>query len=326
MKQYRFISVLFIVLSISVRAGAQKAPTTTYSQMMAGLASLKEADAATGQGRLELVNLGKSVKGKDIVMAVVADPEASREETKKLFVVCRQHGDEPAPTEAMLKLIRDLVLDNDPGAGEVLSQVSFYVVLMMNPDGADANKRRNANNVDLNRDWLNLSQPETRCVSDAIKSISPDVLIDQHEMSASSTRTDFVETVGPDSGAGEVIVARSEELLKVIIGMLRTHDMAVRTSKIEDRHEPRLAHRYFPLRADTDTFLFETKRSGIRQYMLQHRVKMHIVGTMTIAKYLAGEGENLRQRITASDAQRRAVQLASRGKPPVKKESSEEGK
>ena len=219
----------------------------------------------------------------------------------------------------MLGLIQDLVLSTDDGTKDILSKVAFYVVPMMNPDGADALRRRNANGADLNRDWLNLWQPETRCVRAAIDAVIPDVIIDEHEI-ASKYKGDFVETAGPNSGATPEVVAECEQMQKLVVGMLRTHDLGVTSYMIADQHPARLAHRYFPIHGGTKTILFESKQSGERRYQLQYRTKLHVVGTMTVAKYLAGQGDQLVRRIAEYES-RRWLLLASRGKkasPPPK--------
>ena len=90
-------------------------------------------------------------------------------------------------------------------------------------------------------------------------------------------------------------------------------DMTVKRSQIEDQHPARLAHRYFPIYGSTATILFETRQAGARQYQLSYRMNLHITGTMTVAKYLAGQGDELRDRIARHDAQR-WMELASRGK------------
>lgn len=302
-----------ILLAMSTIAMAQKAELTSHSAMMKWLATLEAIDAASGYGRMQVRTIGQSVKGKDISLVTVSDPTVPPETTKKLFVICRQHGNEPASTEAMLSMLENLVLDNDKNAGEILSKVSFYIVPMMNPDGADLYQRRNANGADLNRDWLNLWQPETLCMRKAIDSISPDVIIDEHELSPGNNRSDFLETAGPESGASPEVAAESEKMLNLVIGMLRTHDMTVRSYQIEDQHPARLAHRYFPIHGSTKTLLLESRQAGARQYQLKYRMNLHIIGTMTIAKYLAGQGDELYQRIAEYD-QRKWVELASRGK------------
>lgn len=318
MRSMRRIGLIGLILAVGSIAAAQKGDLTSHKEMMKYLASLEAIDATSGYGRLKVQTIGQSVKGKDIPLVMVSDPTVPVELTKRLFVICRQHGDEPASTEAMLNLIEGLVLDNDKNAGELLSKVSFYIVPMTNPDGADLYQRRNANRADLNRDWLNLSQPETLSVRVAIDSVKPHVIIDEHELSPGNPKSDFVETAGPMCGASAEVAAESQTMLKLVIGMLRTHDMAVKSYQIDDHHPARLAHRYFPIHGDTKTFLFETRQAGARQYQLKYRMNLHIVGTMTIAKYLAGQSDDLNQRIAEHD-QRKWVELASRGKKPLKK-------
>jgi len=321
LKKHRLArATAFLALAIIASAAcADKARLTTHKEMMSRLASLEVVDAVWGYGRLKVASIGRSVNGKDIPLVTVSDPNVPVESTKRLFVICRQHGDEPASTEAMLNLIEDLVLLADEGTADLLSKVSFLVVPMMNPDGADRCVRRNANGADLNRDWLGLQQPETRYVCAAIDAAAPDVIIDAHELSPGNRRSDFVATAGPAYGVSPEVALESGRMQRLVIGMLRTHDMEVRSYQVEDQHPARLAHRYFPVYGNTTTFLFETRQAGLRQYQLQYRMKLHIVGTMTVAKYLAGHEEELARRIAAYDAHRRWVQLASRSKKSAAK-------
>lgn len=303
---------LFLVIVAPSYAG--KAELTSHTQMMTRLASLESVDNLFGNRRVKVLVIGRSSKGKEIPMVTISSGEGSFDAKKRLFVICRQHGDEPAPTEAMLSLIEDLAFAQDSASAELLSKLALFVVPMVNPDGADSGQRRNASGVDINRDWLQLSQPETRCVRAAIDAVSPDVLVDQHELSPNNTRSDFVETAGVASGAPPELIAESVRLQELVVGMLRTHDIEVMSYQIQDSNPPRLAHRYFPLNARTVTLLFETRQAGIRQHQLEYRMRLHIVGTMTIAKYLAGRGDELRQRIERYDDWQRSVQLASRSK------------
>ncbi|HUV04370.1 MAG TPA: M14 family zinc carboxypeptidase [Armatimonadota bacterium] len=309
------VAILAVTLGMSA-ASADKARLTSHAEMMSRLATLETVSFLSGSHRIKVVCIGRSVKGKDIPMVAVSDPNVPIELTKRLFIICRQHGDEPASTEAMLNLIEDLAFAADERTADLMSKVSFFVVPMVNPDGAGRYQRRNANKADLNRDWLTLGQPETRCVRAAIDAIAPDVLIDQHELGPGANRTDFVETAGTASGASADVVSECLELQRLVIGMLRTHDMGVVSYQTGENHLPRLAHRYFPIHGNTTTLLFETRQSGMREYQLQYRMRLHIVGTMTVAKYLAGQGDELRQRIAQHDSWRKRVLLASRKKAP----------
>ncbi|MHB1001412.1 MAG: M14 family zinc carboxypeptidase [Armatimonadota bacterium] len=285
------------------------------------LKSLQETDSSgSGQNRLRVTIIGKSVLGKDIPLVEITDPVIASEPTRRLFVICRQHGNEPASTEAMLELIKKLVTSNDEQTSFLLSRVSFYIVPMMNPDGADRNIRRNVKGIDLNRDWLNLSQPETKCVHDKILEIAPDVLIDAHELSPGNKSSDFIETTGEISGASPDIVSKSSQLQDIVTGILMTHDITVKTYKINDKNPPKLAHRYFPIHGATTTLLFETRQAGPRQYQLQYRMKLHTVGTLTVAKYLAGLEGELWNKIAEHNANR-WKQLASRSKKKTVKKN-----
>lgn len=308
------LAILSIILST---AHAEKAGLTTYKGMCDRLVSLQDKDAV-GMKRLKLSLLGKSVKGRDILLVTVADPNMPIESTKRLFVICRQHGDEPASTEAMLNLVDDLTLSTTPETADLLTKVSFFIVPMVNPDGAEAYERRNANNADLNRDWLELKQPETKALCGAIDSLVPDVVIDAHELSPGNRSSDFVETVGLSGGVSPEVAEESEKIQNLVAGILRTQDMLVQSYKIEDRNPARLAHRFLPVHNGTKTILFETRQAGSRQYQLQYRMRLHMVGTMAVARYLAGQEEKLTQQIVDYDA-KRWKKLASRSRKPAPK-------
>lgn len=297
-------------------AHAEKARLTSHKEMMTLLASIQVADNVLGQGRLHVVCIGRSVKGREIPLVIISDPGVPIEQTKRLFVICRQHGDEPASTEAMLALIQDLAFSLDEGTNDLLTKVSFFIVPMVNPDGADRHQRRNANRADLNRDWLSLHQPETRYVRAAIDAVLPEVIIDQHELSPRSNRSDFIQCAGPKSGAWPGVVEESIHIQNLVIGMLMTHHMEARNLQIADQNPARLAHRYFPIHGGTKTFLFETRQSGARAYYLDYRMRLHIVGTMTIAKYLADREDELSQRIVEWRNNREWMRLTSRSKKP----------
>jgi hypothetical protein len=62
----------------------------------------------------------------------------------KLYLSSGVHGDEPAPPQALLELLRRDVFDN---------HAEWYLVPLLNPTGFVASTRENAGGVDLNRDY-----------------------------------------------------------------------------------------------------------------------------------------------------------------------------
>lgn len=68
----------------------------------------------------------------------------------------------------------------------MLENLDLILVPMANPDGADMNQRRNANNMDLNRNHVILSEPESLALHRLFLKWMPEVTLDVHEFNASS--------------------------------------------------------------------------------------------------------------------------------------------
>ncbi|MGB2987300.1 MAG: M14 family zinc carboxypeptidase, partial [Phycisphaerae bacterium] len=69
--------------------------------------------------------------------------------------ISTMHGDEPVGTEMCLYLIDHLTQNygTDPDITDLVDEIDIWIVPLMNPDGLVAGTRRNANNVDLNRNF-----------------------------------------------------------------------------------------------------------------------------------------------------------------------------
>jgi len=92
--------------------------------------------------------------------------EFENEETKDgIALVARQHPPEtPGGTIGFKAFYEELFSDAEI-AKEFRGQFNIYTFPLLNPDGADmGNWRHNANGVDLNRDWQDFTQPETKMV------------------------------------------------------------------------------------------------------------------------------------------------------------------
>lgn len=77
--------------------------------------------------------------------------ETSTEQTKHIYISAGIHGDEPAPPQALLELIRS----------DALPRSNSYVICpCMNPAGMVANTRENPDGIDLNRDYTDFVSNE----------------------------------------------------------------------------------------------------------------------------------------------------------------------
>ncbi|MGB3152513.1 MAG: M14 family metallopeptidase [Maribacter sp.] len=85
---------------------------------------------------------------------------------KALMIISRQHPPEVTGFLAMKSFIETLSEDS-PEANLFRKEFDVFVVPLMNPDGVDnGHWRHNMGGIDLNRDWQNFNQPETKSVRD----------------------------------------------------------------------------------------------------------------------------------------------------------------
>ena len=106
------------------------------------------------------MEIGKSREGRSIKVLTIGK-ESSK---NMLMVISRQHPPEVTGYLAMKSFIETISSDTKL-ARKFRRKFTTYVVPLMNPDGVDnGHWRHNAGGIDLNRDWANFEQPETRAV------------------------------------------------------------------------------------------------------------------------------------------------------------------
>ena len=120
----------------------------------------------------------------------------------RILAICRLHGNEPATTNAALYFTYVCLTEGRVGGipmREVLSKCKIALVPVANPDGLEeyyrfysknpkpswenvfGKARVNAEGVDLNRDWLYLTQKETQCLHVLLNEFRPHIVLDMHE-------------------------------------------------------------------------------------------------------------------------------------------------
>lgn len=232
--------VLWLCFWLSGTASMAAQPNvTSYRQMTAQL----NADAARSPF-LRIASLGKSARGgRGLWLVRVADPRRDPTQTTRVLILCRQHGDEPASTEAVLHLLHRLAGGLEPDLQRTLSQVTLYVVPMMNPDGAEANTRVNGVGADLNRDWGVFGQPETRAVSSAAVLLRPDFVLDAHNWDGDDEYdADCLEVPREMmSPAGKAAHVMQQET----VGALDRLGYSIHPTAWGEDAKPTLAHRWF---------------------------------------------------------------------------------
>jgi len=139
---------------------------------------------------LTVALLGRSVKGRKIEAHVFSGPK-----DRTVVVLGAFHGDEPKSVVLARRLIE--LLEENSEAGD---NAKWIIVPVVNPDGYARRKRRNANGVDINRNfptanWVRgmrrsrmfggsapASEPETRAVIAAVELFRPARIITIHSI------------------------------------------------------------------------------------------------------------------------------------------------
>lgn len=153
---------------------------TTYQEELDFLEELSEKS-----DRMEYSVYGESGEGRPLHLVKVGYPRPGTDEEiasgRNILIVGTFHGNEPSGREMALKLMRDLAFTDDPDLLELMEKSTILFVPTMNPDGREANKRRNKDNFDLNRDALMLKTPEHQTLAKIQKTFKPDIILDAHE-------------------------------------------------------------------------------------------------------------------------------------------------
>ncbi|MBC5841824.1 DUF2817 domain-containing protein [Flavobacterium sp. F-380] len=122
----------------------------------------------------QLSIIGSSVLGKPIYKYVIGTGKI------KIYLWSQMHGNESTTTKGLFDFLKLLHGKSDL-ATKLLEHFTFCCIPMLNPDGAEAYTRVNANEVDLNRDSQDLTQPESKTLRAAYESFMPDYCYNLHD-------------------------------------------------------------------------------------------------------------------------------------------------
>lgn len=191
--------------------------------------SLLQKCSSTG----DLKIVGNSVSGKPIYKYSIGTGKT------RIFMWSQMHGNESTTTKALFDFF-NFLNSNDPLSADFLQKYTFCFLPMVNPDGAKLYTRENANKIDLNRDSVNLSQPESKILRAVFDDFKPDFCYNLHDQRTifgveNSNKPATVSFLAPSYNeskeynetrlkAVNVIVAMNLELQKYIPGQVGRFD------------------------------------------------------------------------------------------------------
>jgi hypothetical protein len=180
----RNLFILFVAWSCSVEAQEIKTPMqiknysapTSYAELTTFVGKLDEASPL-----LSAETIGKSVNDRNIYALKFSSSEFGKDRNKtRVLIFAQQHGNEQSGKDGALLLAVRLLL---PENRYLLDKLDIVLIPLMNPDGSEANVRRNGNKADLNRNHLILTEPETIALHKLYDKYLFEVTMDVHEYS-----------------------------------------------------------------------------------------------------------------------------------------------
>ena len=190
----------------------------------------------------KIEKLGESIEGRPIQLISIGEGEIN------ILLWSQMHGDEPTATMAIFDILNLLRKSRqfDSEISQLLSKVTLHFIPMLNPDGAQLYKRRNALGVDLNRDAIRLQSPESRILKNTRDRINPEFGFNLHDQSRYYTvgyteKPATISILAPAYNYEKEINDVRANAMKVIIDMNRVIQKYIpgQVGRYSDEFEPR---------------------------------------------------------------------------------------
>jgi len=217
--------------------------------------------------------IGKSVQKKPIYLLKLGSG------SRNILFWSQMHGNETTTTKALFDYISWLMLKTNK---DYLRFFSFYIIPQLNPDGAKLYTRNNYSDIDLNRDALKLSQPESSCLVNLYKKINPEFCFNLHGQKTAysvgmSNKSAVVSYLAPSiSYDNQINEARRRSILLIISLFKKLNiDIKGHISRYKDDFNENCMGDYFTIN-NTPTILIEAghfpndyKREITKKYILK---------------------------------------------------------
>ena len=178
----RFPAPALVYSTPGLQAG--RAAFTTQDEIHSWLRDQAVLLARSAGIKAALLPIGRSQQGEALEALILTrgagtDPAALQATQRPtVLLIAQQQGDEPAGSEALLVIARELAQGS---LQPLLERINVLIVPRANPDGAARGLRVTADGRDMSRDHLVLNTPEAQALARLTRDYRPTVLVDAHE-------------------------------------------------------------------------------------------------------------------------------------------------
>jgi hypothetical protein len=180
----RLIRLIFIICLLPLTLSSQDLILPAFSNSFSRVTSYEELSTyvqllAKQADLLKVEVIGQSVEGRNIYALKFSSSKFGKDRSKiRVMIFAQQHGDEQSGKEGALLLAQELLKKENH---YLFDKIDLLLIPQVNPDGAEKNERRNANDMDLNRNHLILTEPETQALHRVFDRYLFEVSMDVHE-------------------------------------------------------------------------------------------------------------------------------------------------
>ena len=178
----------------------------------------------------------------------------------RILMWSQMHGNESTTTKSLIDFWSYL---NTVQAKFMLNECTFLMIPQLNPDGSEAYTRLNANKIDLNRDFNDLSQPESRLLKEIFDDFKPNYCFNLHGQRTifSAGNTSIPATISflaPSADPEKSLTSAREMAMKLIVATKNKLQSYLPNAigRYDDAFNIKCAGDYFTFQG-TPTVLFE---------------------------------------------------------------------
>ncbi len=262
--------------------------------------------------------IGLSQRGQTIealVLTRAADTDAATllaSGKPTVLLTGQQHGNEPAGSEALLVIARELAQGL---LQPQLERINVVIVPRANPDGAASDQRVTASGLDMNRDHLLLNTPEAQSLARLVRDYHPAVVVDAHEYTVVGRflekfghiqKFDALTQYATTANVPEFLTKAAEEWYRrPMLAALKTQGLSsewyyTSSSDLQDKKismggtQPDTGRNVAGLK-NSVSFLIETRGVGLGRLHIQRRVHSHVSAIASVLGSTAQRAAELTQ-------------------------------
>ncbi|WP_238300014.1 M14 family metallopeptidase [Polaribacter irgensii] len=166
----------------------------------------------------ELLQIGTSEQERPIYQLKIGAGK------KKVLLWSQMHGNESTGTKALFDLFNCFLNGKEKEIAAILEMCTLVFIPMLNPDGAEVYTRVNGNNVDLNRDAVNLIAKESKILRKVLEGFKPDFCFNLHDQrtifNVENTKNPAtISFLAPSEESTRALTAGRKQTMNVIISM-----------------------------------------------------------------------------------------------------------